>query len=324
MNAVPVTSTLVELLNAPRLTLLKVARSAGLDLSRDARKWDIAKALAQAFGEEIPEEAAKYVYAGQRSISWIRLVPEEEEFQIGDPEMSYPMRGVQLGLSEIEGALAAEFQREDPFDIDERPEQILEGEPQLIVARRRDDGILLLFAIAQRKGQMIHNFRATSVVEDDFFPVILRPELGLLEVRASTDQARRLTRTWLQRFAAALGTQPVSVSIPYADLRKLHDELDGKLDVYTGAEAQGTSIYETHRFTRDEETCDDLLEEQRFTDDTAHLLPLNGDIVFEYPPEFDEVRVHVSCNNGSIWIRTAVPEEVILHVREALERIKGL
>jgi len=324
LNAVPVTSTLVELLNAPRRTLLKVARSAGLEFSRDARKWDVAKALAQEFGEEIPEEAAKYVYAGQRSISWIRLVPEEEEFEIGDPEMSYPMRGVPLNLSEIEGALASEFQRENPFDVDERPDQILEGEPQLIVARRRDDGILLLFAIAQRKGQVIHNFQATSVIEDDFFPVILRPDLGLLEVRASTDQARRLSRTWLRRFAAALGTQPVPVSIPYVDLRHLHDELDGKLDVFTGAESQGTSIYETHRFTRDEETCDDLLEEQRFAEDTAQLLPLNGDIVFEYPPEFNEVRVHVSCNNGSIWIRTAVPEEVILHVREAMERIKGL
>jgi len=324
LNTVPVTSTLVELLNAPRSTLLKVAQSAGIELPREARKWDIARALARAFGEDIPEEAARYLYAGQRSISWIRLVPEEDEFQIGDPEMSYPMRGVRLELSEIEKALADEFQREDPFDIEERPEQILEGEPQLIVARRRDDGILLLFAIAQRKGQMIHNFRAVSVVEDDFFPVILRPEFGLLEVRASTDQARRLARTWLRRFAAALGTQPVPVSIPYTDLKKLHDELDGKLDVYTGAEAQGTSIYETHRFTRDEETCDDLLKEPRFANDTANLLPLNGDIVFEYSPEFSEVRVHVSCNNGSIWIRTAVPEEVILHVREALERIKGL
>lgn len=162
MNAVPVTSTLVELLNAPRPTLLRVAHSAGLELPRDARKWDIARALAQEFGEVIPEEAAKYVYAGQRSISWIRLVPEDEEFEIGDPEMSYPMRGVPLDLPAIEGALASEFQRENPFDVDERPEQILEREPQLIVARRRDDGILLLFAIAQRKGQAIHNFRALA------------------------------------------------------------------------------------------------------------------------------------------------------------------
>ena len=324
MSTVPVTSTLVELLNAPRRTLLKVAQSAGLELPRDIRKWDIARALAQEFGDEIPEEAAKYVYAGQRSISWIRLVPEEEEFEIGDPQMTYPMRGTSISLSEIEGALADEFQREDPFDVDGRPDQILEGEPQLIVARRRDNDILLLFAIAQRKGQFVHNFRATSVIEDDFFPAIFRPDLGLLEVRASTDQARRLARTWLRRFAAALGTQSVPVSIPFSDLRQLHGELDGKLDVYTGAESQGTSIYETHRFTRDDETCDDLLKEQQFADDTAHLLPLNGDILFEYPPEFDEVRVHVSCNNGSIWIRTAVPEEIIAHVREAMERIKGV
>lgn len=324
MSAVPVTATLVELLNAPRQTLVKVARGAGLELPRDVRKWDVAKALAQVFREDIPEEAAKYVYAGQRSISWIRLVPEEEEFELGDPQMTYPMRGVPVELSEIQGVLATEFQREDPFDVEGRPEQILEGEPQLIVARHREDGILLLFAIAQRRGQVIHNFRATSVIEDEFFPVIFRPELGLLEVRASTDQVRRLMRTWLRRFAAALGTQAVPVSIPYSDLRRLHDELDGKLDVYTGAETQGTSIYETHRFTRDEETCDDLLKEQRFAEDTAQLLPLNGDIIFEYPSEFDEVRVHVSCNNGSIWIRTAVPEEVILYVREAMERVKGL
>jgi hypothetical protein len=319
-----VTSTLVELLNAPRPTLLKVAHAAGLELSRDSRKWDIAKALAEEFGEEIPEEAAKYVYAGQRSISWIRLVPEEEELEIGDPDATYPMRGMALGLSDIEEALATDFQREDPFDVDSRPEQILEGEPQLIVARHRDDGILLLFAVAQRKAQVIHNFRANSVIEDEFFPAILRPEFGLLEVRASTDQARRLARTWLRRFAAALGAQSIPVSIPYGDLKRLHDELEGKLDVYTGAESQGTSIYETHRFTRDEETCDDLLKEQRFAEDTAHLLPLNGDIVFANPPEFDEVRVHVSCNNGSIWVRTAVPEEIIIHVREAMERIKGL
>ena len=204
------------------------------------------------------------------------------------------------------------------------PSKFLRGNHSSIVARRREDGILLLFAIAQRKGQYVHNFQATSVIEDDFFPVILRPDLGLLEVRAGTDQARRLTRTWLRRFAAALGTQAVPVSIPFSDLRRLHGELDGKLDVYTGAESQGTSIYETHRFTRDEETCDDLLKEQRFASDTANLLPLNGDILFEYPPEFAEVRVHVSCNNGSVWIRTAVPEEVIAYVREAMERIKGV
>jgi len=107
-------------------------------------------------------------------------------------------------------------------------------------------------------------------------------------------------------------------------LRRLHGELEGKLDVYTGAEAEGTSIYETHRFTRDDETCEDLLEEQQFADDTAHLLPLNGDILFEYSPEFTDVRVHVSCNNGSIWIRTAVPEEVIMYVRQVMERIKGV
>ena len=324
MSTVPVTSTLVELLNAPRRTLLKVARDAGLELPRDIRKWDIAKTLAAEFGEEIPEEAARYVYAGQRSISWVRLIPEDEDFEIGDPQMSYPMRGLPLSMKDIERALSEEFQRADPFDVDGRPEQILEGEPQLIVARRREDGILLLFAIAQRKGQVVHNFRATSVIEDDFFPAILRPELGLLEIRASTEQARRLTRTWLRRFASALNAQPVPVAIPFADLRRLHGELKGKLDVYTGAESQGTSIYETHRFTRDEETCDDLLKEKRFADDTAHLLPLNGDILFEYPPEFEEVRVHVSCNNGSVWIRTAVPEEVIFYVREAMERIKGV
>jgi hypothetical protein len=324
VSAVPVTSTLVELLNAPRQTLLKVARGVGLELPRDARKWDAARALARVFRDEIPEEAAKYVYAGQRSISWIRLVPEEEEFALGDPQMTYPLRGLPLELSDIEDVLASEFQREDPFDVEDRPEKIMEGEPQLIVARRREDGILLLFAIAQRKGQVIHNFEATSLIEDEFFPVILRPELGLLEVRASTGEVRRLTRTWLRRFAAALGAQAVPVSIPYSDLQHLHGELEGKLDVYTGAETQGTSIYETHRFTRDEETCDDLLKEQRFAEDTAQLLPLNGDILFEFPPEFPEVRVHVSCNNGSIWIRTAVPEEVILYVREAMERVKGL
>ena len=320
----PVTSTLVELLNAPRLTLYKVARDARLPVDRDSRKWDIARALAEAFGDDIPAEAAEYLHAGQRSISWIRLAPESEEFALGDAKFTYPMRGMEISEAEVRAALASEFDREDPYDIKERPEVILEGQPQLIVARHRDDGILLLFAIAQRKGQAIHNFHATTVVEDDFFPVIFRPSLGLLEVRASSDQARRLRKTWLQRFASALGAQPVPVSIPYVDLQSLRVELRGKLDVYTGAESDGTSIYETHRLTRDEDVCDDLLDEERFLEDTSGLTPLNGDLLFEFSDEFKEVRVHVSCNNGSIWIRTAVPEEVIIHVREAMERIKGL
>jgi hypothetical protein len=324
MTAVAVTSTLVELLNAPRRTLLKVAQQAGIPISRDTRKWDIARALAEKFGDEIPEEAAEYLYAGQRSISWIRLIPESEEFAIGDPEYTYPMRGMKISKEEVESALASEFNREDPYDIEERPEIILEGQPQLIVARPHEDGVLFLFAIAMRKGQAIHNFKAVSVVEDDFFPVIFRPELGLFEVRASADQARRLRRTWLRQFAAGLGAQSVPVSIPYSDLRLLHAELDAKLDVYTGAETDGTSIYETHRYTRDDETCDDLLEETRFQEDTENLMPVNGDLLFKFSEELDEVRVHVSCNNGSIWIRTAVPEGVIRYVRAAMEKVKGV
>jgi hypothetical protein len=136
------------------------------------------------------------------------------------------MRGMEISKEEVGDALASEFNREDPFDIEERPEAILEGQPQLIVARPHEDGVLFLFAIAMRKGQAIHNFKATSVVEDDFFPVIFRPELGLFEVRASADQARRLRRTWLRQFAASLGAQCIPVSIPYSDLRLLHGELN--------------------------------------------------------------------------------------------------
>jgi len=322
--AVEVTPTLVELLNAPRLTLYKVARDAKLAVDRDARKWDLARLLAEEFGEDIPAQAAEYLHAGQRSISWIRLVPESEEFALGDPDYTYPMRGMEVSEAEVDAALTEEFGRDDPYDIDERPEAIIEGRPQLIVARRRDDGILLLFAIAQRKGQAIHNFRATTVVEDDFFPVIFRPDLGLFEVRASAEQARRLRKSWLRDFAAALSAQPVPVAIPYVDLRGLRDELGAKLDVYTGAEADGTSIYETYRLTRDEDVCNDLLDEAKFLEDTDGLTPLNGDLLFEFSEEFPEVRVHVSCNNGSIWIRTAVPESVIRRVREAVEKVKGL
>src|SRR5215212_6792680 len=160
LMAVEVTPTLVELLNAPRLTLYKVARDAKLAVDRDARKWDLARLLAEEFGEDIPAQAAEYLHAGQRSISWIRLVPESEEFALGDPDYTYPMRGMEVSEAEVDAALTEEFGRDDPYDIDERPEAIIEGRPQLIVARRRDDGILLLFAIAQRKGQAIHNFRA--------------------------------------------------------------------------------------------------------------------------------------------------------------------
>lgn len=293
-------------------------------MPQHTRKWELATTLANHFGDELPPAAAEYVYAGQKSISWVRLIPEDIELDLSEAAATYPMKGAELSPGEVKAALMQESGFEDPYAMDGQPAKILEGEPQLILAREREDGILLLFAMAQRKGQAIHNFQAAPVIEDDFFPVIFRPQLGLFEIRASKSHVRKLSRSWLRRFASAVGCQPVPVGITYSDLRKLHTVLNGKLDVYTGADATGTSIYETHRLTRAEDVCDDLLDEKQFSEDTKLLQPVNGDLVFEYSSEFDEVRVHVSCANGSVWVRTAVPEEVIIHVRRAVEKIKGL
>ena len=62
--------------------------------------------------------------------------------------------------------------------------------------------------------------------------------------------------------------------------------------------------------------------ETEFNQETANLEPISMDLLFD-ADGFGEVRIHVSVINGSIFIRTAVPEHVIEYVRAVLEQIKS-
>ena len=111
------------------------------------------------------------------------------------------------------------------------------------------------------------------------------------------------------------------VAITHGDLQALHDNLKARLDVFRGKTTTGTTIFDTHEYTK-ADTVADLYGEQEFNRETANLEPISMDLLFD-ADNFGEVRIHVSVINGSIFIRTAVPERVIEYVRTVLEHIKA-
>jgi hypothetical protein len=313
-----VSQTFIDLLGLPAANLRSLAKELDIAVPERPKHWDLASALQHVPREQLEEHSGDYLYAGSTSLSWFRLIDAEIDLEeVHNP--FYPLMGDELSKDDIVDALSGQDEG-DPFSDVIRPTQVT-GRPQLVVARERDDGeFVLTFVVAKRLGHVIHNFESHAVIEDDFFNAFLRPGQGVFEVRASSARARMLSRTWLYDLAFRLGKQPVPVAITDSDYRALHDELGARLDVFKGKETAGTSVFDTRQFSK-AENVNDLLEENEFLDATSGLETIGADLLFDFP-EFGEVRVHVSTINGSIFIRTAVPEEVIRYVYDAVGRIK--
>jgi hypothetical protein len=316
---VPVSQRLIDLLNAPMPVLRRLASEKGISLRSNPRKWELANRLSSLPRDELEQATEGYLYAGSTSVSWIRLMPDDAAISSDEPADFYPLHGTELPPDEIPNALR-EHSEADPFSETARPQEITER-PKLVVAKEWGDGYLLTFAFAKRVGHVIHNFEHTPVLEDEFFTALMRPADGNIEVRASVDRVRRLERTWLAEFAGAFDAKPIPVAITWGDFTALHDELNARLDVYRGKTTTGTTVFDTREYTKADGIADLLIEDE-FLRETNDLEPLSVDLLFD-ADGFGEVRVHVSVLNGSIFIRTAVPEWVVQHVYDVLDRIKG-
>lgn len=309
----------IDLLNTPVAVLRQIAALHGIERA-SASQEELAQLLATRPRDELEVDSQGYLYAGKTSVSWIRFVPDELEI---DPDDLASMRGVPLARNEVVDALGA-ISDIDLFSESSRPSEI-GTRPQLIQARARpgaEDDLVLTVAYARELRQVIHNFQRQKVYEDEFFQAVLRQDQGLLEVRASAGVVKRSLTTWVAEFADQLKLRPVPVTISYKEFLALRDELSAILDVYRGRDATGTSVFGTRAFTRQEAVSEDLLDEQEFKDEIDDLEPVSLELLFDYAG-YGEVRVYVSIQNGSVYIRNSVPDEVIEHVYRAVARIKG-
>lgn len=315
----PVPQTLIDLLRVPTPELRKLAADLNVELERGADQWAMAQALASIPRSRLEEFAGNYLYAGTTSLSWVRLVPIDED-PSEDSSRFYPLYGSELEREEVMDALA-EHSETNPFDESDRPANVT-AKPTLVCARESEPGTFILtFAASKRVGYAIHNFEMTRVMQDDFFNLVLRLEHGTIEVRAGATRARSMRRTWIAQFAHSLGMEPLPVALSERDYERLHGDLNAALDDYKGKTADGTSVFDTAEYTKAEDVAD-LFSETEFLEATKGMEPITTHLLFD-DPHAGQVRIYVSLLGGSIFVRTAAPEEVLQRLYEALERVKA-
>lgn len=321
-----VSQRFIDLLNMPMPALRKLAKDREADLPPGgaAGKWDLAKAVARTgTRDELEADSDGFLYAGSTAMSWFRLVPEDvveedEDNQIVAAEF-YPLDAPPLDLETVKAALVNHAEG-DPFDEEDRPAEIT-AKPKLILAREWRDGILMTFALAKRLTTVIHNFEEIEVLEDEFFPAFLRLADGTFEVRASYARADRLESAWLDEFAEELGRIALSVQITEADVRAVRDQIGGRVAKFDGSESTGTSAIGTVTYGKSD-TCNDLFEEEEFTDAVKGYDSVGYDMLFDHQDTTD-ARMHISTQRGSVFIRTAVPETTVRYIYDAIRAAKG-
>jgi len=95
------------------------------------------------------------------------------------------LEGKPLDGRRVQAALRAISKSGDPFNEATRPKQVTR-EPQLVLARNRDDGsVLLTFVVEGSPGHVITNFSIVPVVADQFFNAVVYPKSGFVEVRTN-------------------------------------------------------------------------------------------------------------------------------------------
>jgi hypothetical protein len=317
-TSLPVSQTFIDLLRLPAPTLHKIAKNLDVPLANGATQWQAAEILDREVSRAVLEEqAGGYLYAGSTSMSWYRLIPEQEDPQ-EDAARYYPLYGDEIDRQVAIDALKDNSDT-DPFDEAQRPTNVT-AKPELVCARSLDeDNLLLTFVVARRIGHVIHNFETHRVMQDDFFNVVFRLRHGVLEVRSSATRAKTLLKNWIRPYAHSMGLEPVEVAMTERDYRQLHDRLDAYLDDYKGKDASGTKVFDTAQFSKAEDVAD-LLDEQEFEDVTKDLEPLQTNLVFNHGD--DSISFYVSIQSNSIFVRTAVAEETLQHIYGAVEQVK--
>jgi|SRR5579871_1006245 len=191
----PISQTMISLLNLPLPKLRQLARDALVELprfpSRGLTKWDLVVALSHLSDATLRDLAGEWLYAGSTSLTWYR---------IGD--------GSPIEYERVRAALRSLYPP-DPYEHDIRPDEVT-PHPQLIDVSdwTDEDGsatkVFFTFVATQRVTQVIHNFEVRDVLADEFFVSVLRLERGTFEVRANHERAEQLARTWLLDFAGLL------------------------------------------------------------------------------------------------------------------------
>lgn len=110
------------------------------------------------------------------------------------------------------------------------------------------------------------------------------------------------------------------LEISQDELDDLKTELGAVLDIYRGKDSSGSDI-DTLELTK-ALACADLASADDFDELVRNYDASSVDFLFDYPG-IGDVRIRVSTLNGSIWFRTAVPEDVIDYVFAALRSIQG-
>lgn len=314
----PVSQNFIDLLRLPASVLKKLADDLDVAIAKGATHWQAAKALEHVSRSVLEEHAGSYLYAGSTSLSWFRLIPEEDD-PSDDTSRFYPLYGSTIDREAAVDALR-ELSEADPFDEAQRPTNVT-AKPELVCARWLDDEVLLLtFVVARRAGHVIHNFETQQVLQDDFFNAVFRLQPGVVEVRSSALRARSLLRNWIRPYAHILGMEPVEVALTERDSRELHDQLDAVLDDFKGKTATGTSAFDTAQYSKAED-IKDLVEEEEFREATRNLEPITENLLFSLDG-LGEIRIYVSLQSHSIFVRTAASEEVLQHIYDAVERVK--
>lgn len=316
----PVSQTFIDLLRLPAPRLRKIADDLDVGLAKGATHWQTAEILDREVSRATLEEnAGGYLYAGSTSLSWFRLIPEQDDPDEDEASRFYPLYGSGIDREAAIDALR-DHSGTDPFDEAQRPTNVT-AKPELVCARELDeDTFVLTFVSAGRASHVIHNFEMQKVVQDDFSNVVFRLKHGVFEVRASATKARSLLNNWMRSYAHSMGMEVVEVAVTDRDYRALHDRLGAYLDDYKGKTATGTSAFDTAQYSKAEDVKD-LLVEKEFVDATEGLEPMQTNLVFNHDG-IEDIRIYVSLLSHSIFVRTAVPEAVLQHIYEAVEQVK--
>jgi hypothetical protein len=249
-----VSQRFIDLLNVPLEVLRGIAGEKKVVGFASMTKWALAEQLDSLPRAELEGLTGGYLYAGRTAVTFFRLEhppkkPDEADAEAEDAEAAAAkesaeavLEGVPLKHADVEGALRGLSDAGDPFSEASRPANV-SREPQLVVARQRADGsILMTFVVEGSTTHVLSNFTIESVVVDDFFSAVVYPDDGLVEVRTNQGNALRFSRTWLKAFAEALGLVPLTVSITPGDFKALADELDAGTTAFRGKNTSGGAV----------------------------------------------------------------------------------
>jgi hypothetical protein len=323
-----ISDTLIELLTFSKQELEALAKDRELSVPRGGDKFDVAQALAQQITlRELREAAGEHLGAGRTSLSWVALLQESENVEGAEEPIAEdtPLTAQPLSLQEVETALRELTGKRRPFDANLRPDEVT-TEPVLVNAQY-DGGDLVFFTLAVERTRrlVIRNFNFRRTPEDQFFHVLLRLSRGVLEVRAESRLASRVTKGWISTFGEALGREPLRLHLSQRDIDELREALDARMDRHDARHEDEEAGYGRQTVTASTR-YPDLPASPRFQRDFEGSDPVASDLLFDFNDASGttkEVRIRISPRAGTIRCVNHVSNEVMQHVYDTLREIRA-